>query len=195
MSQPSAAAATTTATPSAAAALPCLAALGRIQAEFAALDACHQQVLDTLAALGQLVEDLAERGVNDAVKAAAQQIVSFFDTTAHEHHAEEDRLVFPPLLEGSDAALADKVRRLQQDHGWLEQDWVELRLQMDAIAKGYSWYDIDALRAGVGVFTALYLDHIDLEESLIYPSAKRSLSERINAGAARVAAEQRHLQA
>ncbi|MFM2069201.1 MAG: hypothetical protein RLZZ584_4110 [Pseudomonadota bacterium] len=191
MSQHSAAVANTSVAP----APPGLAALGRIQAEFEALDACHQQVLDTLAVLGLLVEQLEAHGVDAEAQAAAQQIVTFFDGTAHEHHAEEERLVFPPLLEGTDAGLAEKVRRLQQDHGWLEQDWVELRLQIDAIARGYSWYDLDALRAGVGVYTALYMDHIDLEESLIYPNARRSLSERASAGAARLAAGQRRLRA
>jgi hemerythrin-like domain-containing protein len=129
------------------------------------------------------------------VRKDARQIVAFFEGAAHEHHAEEDRLVFPPLLEGSDVALSRQVRRLQQDHAWLEQDRVELKLQLDAVAKGYSWHDVDALRANVGVFTGLYFDHIDLEESLIYPNARRRLSERANAGAARLAAEQQRQRA
>jgi hemerythrin-like domain-containing protein len=187
MNQPSAAVHTT--------ALPGATALGRLQAEFDALDACHQQVLDTLGLLSGLCDRLRDDGVSPAVCDDARQIVSFFDSTAHTHHAEEDRLVFPPLLEGSDTALAQQVRRLQQDHVWLEQDWVELKLQLDAVAKGYSWYDLDALRAGIGVFTGLYLDHIDLEESIVYPNARRRLSERANAGAARLAAEQQRQRA
>ncbi|MEY4749155.1 MAG: hypothetical protein RIQ60_1369 [Pseudomonadota bacterium] len=175
--------------------LPIAPSLARLNAEFDALDACHQKVLDTLAELGMVLERLQDEGVSAAVRAGAQRVVTFFDTTAHDHHAEEDRLVFPPLLEGTDAGLAEKVRRLQQDHVWLEQDWQELKLQLEAIAKGYSWYDPDQLRAAVGVFVALYLDHIDLEESIVYPSAHRRLSERAHAGAARVAAEQQRLRA
>ena len=77
------------------------------------------------------------------------------------------------------------ILRLQQDHGWLEEDWLELSAQIDAVAQGYSWYDIDALRQGTAVFTELYKDHIDLEESLIYPEARRQLMVRPQAGEAR----------
>lgn len=159
--------------------------------DFEALDREHQLVLDHLVILKRMVADLDARGVDASVQGQAQAVVKFFDTTAHHHHAEEDRVVFPPLLEGTDMALADKVKRLQQDHRWLEQDWAELKLQVDAIAKGYSWYEIDALRASVEVYIALYLDHIDLEESIVYPQAKRRLAERADAGEARLAAASR----
>jgi hypothetical protein len=80
------------------------------------------------------------------------------------------------------------VLRLQQDHGWLEEDWLELEPQLQAVAHGYSWYDIDSLRHGVGVFTALYHDHIALEESLIYPEAKAHMAAEAASQTQRVAA-------
>ncbi len=73
----------------------------------------------------------------------------------------------------SDAELAHHVRRLQQDHGWLEEDWRVLRPQLEAIAEGQSWYEPEMLRQGCEVFAALYLEHIALEESLIYPASKQ----------------------
>ena len=75
--------------------------------------------------------------------------------------------------------------RLQQDHGWLEEDWLELEPMLQAVAQGYSWYDLDMLRQATTVFTELYLDHIDLEESLIYPEAKRLMRQRPEAGSGR----------
>jgi hypothetical protein len=81
--------------------------------------------------------------------------------------------VFPGLLASGDAELVQHVRRLQQDHGWLEEDWLELAPQLEAIGQGYNWYDLAMLRHALPVFTALYVDHIGLEESLIYPEAKR----------------------
>ena len=65
------------------------------------------------------------------------------------------------------------VKRLQQDHGWIEEDWRELAPQIEAISAGYNWYDLPMLRAALPVFTALYQEHIALEESLIYPAARR----------------------
>ena len=75
--------------------------------------------------------------------------------------------------------------RLQQDHGWLEEDWLTLEPQLSAIAAGYSWYDIDMLRLALPVFTELYQDHIDLEESLIYPEARTRRLGRATAGQGR----------
>jgi hemerythrin-like domain-containing protein len=169
-----------------------LAKLGRIAVEFEALDTCHQQVLETLDVLARMVEQLDRTGVDAEVSALARQAHDFFAGAAHQHHVDEERLVFPPLLESGDAVLAGHVRRLKQDHFWLEQDWRELDAQIDAIARGLSPNDPDALRLGVEIISALYLDHIDLEESLIYPQAKRRLSDRANAGAARLQAEERH---
>ena len=77
------------------------------------------------------------------------------------------------------------VRRLQQGHGWLEEDWLQLAPQIEAIANGYNWYDLTMLRNALPVFTALYHEHIGLEESLIYPEAKRHQQALQQAAAAR----------
>ncbi|NRT56255.1 hemerythrin domain-containing protein [Sphaerotilus uruguayifluvii] len=159
--------------------------------EFEALDACHREVLATLRDLARLIEHLDDQGVDPVARRMASDVVRFFGQTARAHHADEERLVFPGLLASDDAALVQHTRRLQQDHGWLEEDWLELSAQLDAVAQGYSWYDIDALRQGVVIFTELYKDHIDLEESLIYPEARRLLAERPEAGQARERRAQR----
>lgn len=67
------------------------------------------------------------------------------------------------------------VLRLSQDHNWLEEDWMEISPQIDSVACGLSWHDLDTLREGVDVFAALSRDHIALEESLIYPHARARL--------------------
>jgi hemerythrin-like domain-containing protein len=162
----------------------------RLHLQFEALDSCHRETLQTLSLLDQLVDQLDQHAAEEPVRRLAHQVIQFFNGNARAHHADEERLVFPPLLQGSDAHLVDQVRSLQRDHVWLEQDWLELGLQLGAIATGYNWYDREALRKGTAAFIALYLDHIDLEESLIYPEARRRLSERTNAGAARLHAEQ-----
>ncbi|MEX8517065.1 MAG: hemerythrin domain-containing protein [Leptothrix sp. (in: b-proteobacteria)] len=159
--------------------------------EFVALDACHQEVLVTLQLSSRLVEHLDNQGVDAAARQMAAQVVEFFSTKARQHHAEEEQVVFPPLLTGDNAELVHHVQRLQQDHGWLEEDWLVLAPQLQAVAEGYSWYELDALRAGLNVFTELYLDHIDLEESLIYPEAKRVLSQRAQAGTGRQLSQER----
>lgn len=156
-----------------------------VEQEFEALDTCHREVLATLRDMAALIDHLDDKGVDAVARRMASDIVRFFSQTARAHHADEERLVFPGLLASGDAELVQHILRLQQDHGWLEEDWLELSAQIDAVAQGYSWYDIDALRQGTAVFTELYKDHIDLEESLIYPEARRQLMVRPQADEAR----------
>lgn len=140
---------------------------------FEALDATHHQVMQTLERLKLWVEELDTQGVTTATRATAADICKFFDGGARAHHAAEEQVVFPALLASGEATLVHHVHRLQQDHGWLEEDWLELQPQLRAVVEGYAWYDLDFLRAAIPVFTELYRDHIALEENIVYPESRR----------------------
>lgn len=153
-----------------------------------ALDRTHHQMLQVLTDLSKLIDHLENQGVDPAARASAQGICRFFADTARQHHANEETLVFPLLVRQGDKDMIQHVLRLQQDHGWLEEDWLELEPQLQAVAQGYSWYELDGLRAGVGVFAALYQDHIALEESMIYPAARAQMAAEAVSHDQRVAA-------
>ena len=140
---------------------------------FESLDRTHRAALDMLQATRRLIDRLDERGLDDVARASAQEILGFFEGPGRDHHAQEEAQVFPGLLASGDAELVHHVRRLQQDHGWLEEDWRELAPQIEGIAAGYNWYDLAMLRHALPVFTALYNEHIALEEAVVYPAAKR----------------------
>ena len=140
---------------------------------FESLDLAHRQVLEVLKDLDGLLEHVGDKGPDETARDSAKRILAFFSGPARQHHADEERLVFPGLLKSGNEELVQNVQRLQQDHGWLEEDWIELSLQVQAIADGYNWYDLDLLRHAVPVFTTLYQDHIALEEGLVYPAARR----------------------
>ncbi len=144
---------------------------------FETLDRTHAQVLEVLKQFDCLLQHLDDNGADAVAQASAQQIHLFFADNARQHHADEEQFVFPLLLSAGHSELTQHIERLQQDHGWLEEDWLELAPQIEAIAKGYSWYDIDTLRHALPVFTELYHEHIALEEALIYPEAKRRQQE------------------
>lgn len=145
--------------------------------EFKALNACHFEIANHLDRLQALVDRLVDDGVTAQTQDEAAQIETFFSATARSHHADEERHVFPPLLASTDADMVQAIRRLQQDHGFIEENWIELSPQLRALAGGYHWYDLDELRHGVQVFIDLLRDHIELEESLIYPQAKAHWAE------------------
>jgi hemerythrin-like domain-containing protein len=142
-------------------------------AVFESLDATHREAMKMLQSLQRLLAHVNESGADGAARESAREIMAFFSGPAMQHHAEEESLVFPDLLDGSDAELVQHVQRLQQDHGWLEQDWLELCAPIEAIANGYSWYDLEMLRNAVPVFVSLYHEHIVLEDTVVYPAAKR----------------------
>jgi hemerythrin-like domain-containing protein len=138
---------------------------------FGVLDECHRQTLAALDKLDAIVDRL-EAGVDASIRTLAAEVVRHFSITARHHHEDEERHVFPKLLANADAETEQNIRRLQQDHHWLEEDWWELEPHLDAVARGQNWYDAAFLRDGVTVFTALSRDHMELEETFLYPEAR-----------------------
>jgi hemerythrin-like domain-containing protein len=151
---------------------------------FDVLDVCHRDILVTLGKLSALIARLEKFGPDAEARSLAREIGLFFSSNARQHHEDEERHVFPKLLSVGDAELTRAVLRLQQDHGWIEEDWLEMSPQIDAVAAGLVSYDINGLRASAEVFTALLHEHIALEESLIYPHARTKLrvSEQLEMG-------------
>ena len=164
---------------------------GRAVQPFDVLDSCHRQVVTALQQMDQLIEHLADKGVDGHAQEVARSIFMFFMNTAREHHLDEERHVFPALLRSGRADLIDATLRLQQDHGWIEEDWLELAPQFESIAAGYHWFNLEQLRLAVPVFQALYQDHIALEESLIYPEARARINEWDLKGMGREMAQRR----
>ena len=141
-------------------------------AELAQLDAYHAQVrgqLDRLAALATRVES----GQLDAeTSAEACAVEAFFSGSMQDHHRVEESGVFPVLLASDDVELVNVVRTLQQDHGWMEQNWIELAPQLRAIAQGNGWIDPAEFMHAAEVFLELSYGHAALEEALVYPRSR-----------------------
>lgn len=155
---------------------------------FEALDACHRQIQQHLVQLEHLAHHVVNHGVDDSVRQQAQAVEAFFTSTARQHHAQEEAKVFPPLLASGNAEVAAAVRSLQQDHGWIEENWIELAPRLRAVASGNGWIDEMELLSYVEVFLELMTGHIALEESLIYPESKAQWAQSL-------AARQRRMEA
>lgn len=148
-------------------------------ASFTALDACHRQIHQHLAELSALAQHMEVNGVDAPARQMALTIEAFFSGTSRQHHAEEERIVFPPLLASGNEELASAVRTLQQDHGWIEENWLELAPQLRAIASGNNWPDATEFQHGVEVFLELCNGHIALEETLIYPESRARWAQAV----------------
>ena len=139
---------------------------------FGVLDECHRRTLAALENLEAVVARLDDAPPDAATRALAAEIVRHFSTTARQHHLDEERHVLPKVVTTPGSALEQTVLRLREDHGWLEEDWLELEPHLDAIASGQSWYDLAVLREGGSIFVELSREHIALEESVLYPEAR-----------------------
>ena len=139
---------------------------------FEALDTCHRQIQLHLADLQRMALHMESAGLNEADRKLAGEIQEFFSHAAREHHEMEEKQVFPPLLASGNAELVEAVRSLQQDHGFLEENWIELGPQLRGIAEGNDWFDVAEFQHNVALYLALMSGHIALEESLIYPESK-----------------------
>ena len=155
------------------------------------LDNAHREILERLRELAPLVDAIETGGLNAANRDQARRILHYFNTEARQHHLDEEKHVFPALLASQNADIVRATERLIQDHGWLEENWLEMAPSLDAAANGNLWFDTQALRHALDVFEALYIDHILLEESIAYPEAKKRLEAYDAAGMGREMAQRR----
>ncbi len=146
---------------------------------FKALDACHLQIQEHLVQLQRMAKHMEIEGMNAQDRKLAGEIEAFFSSTSREHHAQEETHVFPPLLATGTEEMKGVVQCLQQDHGFIEENWIELAPQLRALSEGNFWFDAAEFQHNVALFLELMNGHIALEESMIYPESKMLWAEAI----------------
>lgn len=132
------------------------------------MDETHREIEQVLGRMERLAQMLAVPAQAAQAAVLAEQACRFFNGPARAHHEAEETQVFPRLLADHDAAVRTQVQRLQQDHNWIEEDWLELEPQLQAVARGQRAGDVDFLRAALAEFTALYREHLAVEEVLLH---------------------------
>ena len=142
------------------------------------LSACHGRVERQCQTLLRLVPHLAANGPDQAAREAAQSVMRYFDTSARQHHADEEEDLFPALLQAApDAGLAplrELIDTLRAQHRELEQVWGQLRAKLDGILPGMK----PELGADeVERLVKLYRSHIAREEEELLPLAARFLGD------------------
>ena len=149
------------------------------EAPFEMLATCHERVERMLTLQARLQQHLLDKGCDESARQAARDVMRYFDVAAPLHHQDEELHVFPPLLVGPNAALRTLVARLIQDHRQMELAWTEARRTLAAIAESpqSGWVPLTAARSGaLNQFAAMYRQHLDGEDSMVYPAAQATLS-------------------
>ncbi|MEM5312465.1 hemerythrin domain-containing protein [Paraburkholderia sp. JHI869] len=139
------------------------------------LKACHERIAAQCRTLEKLMEHLPLHGSDTQAQQAASNIMRYFDVAAPHHHDDEERDLFPMLIETGQRqglSMAERIASLSSEHRSLEAAWAQLRVVLADIADGK-----EALleRVWVENFVGSYRAHIALEESQVLPFAEESL--------------------
>ena len=140
---------------------------------------CHAGIvahLDSLAEVPALLEPAAR------ARRIAGETVDFFRRAVYEHHAEEERELFPAVLASAQPgeerahvqALAD---RLTGEHRMIEAIWKNIEPQLKDVARGRD-STLDA--RDVDYLVKTYLDHARFEEAEFLPLSQTILGRNSN---------------
>jgi hemerythrin-like domain-containing protein len=133
-----------------------------------------------LGLLGKLRSHMRAKPADEQVRQAARDVMRYFDMAAPQHHRDEELHVFPTLIGLQDAELVALVARLQQDHIQMDARWKPVRSLLEEVAEAQRTTFNEADDAVFEVFTNLYQDHIQAEETLAFPRAVAAMdAERL----------------
>jgi len=143
----------------------------------AVLGHCHTRIRKQLATLNKLLAHLPLHGADVEAQQAAHAVLRYFNDAAPLHHGDEEDDLLPQLemtASGDDASQLHAILpKILEEHRQMEALWLALDRQLSRITNGQS-----AQLSGTDVaqFASLYEAHMQLEESVIAPMAKRLFS-------------------
>lgn len=142
------------------------------------LASCHDRLRDRCSTLSRLPAHIAEHGADEQARNAAQSILRYFDGPAMYHHADEEKDLFPALLEsvaGSDAVcLRELFEKLSTEHRRLESQWQRLRGPLLLVSEGQ---DATLPQQDIEAFIDGYASHLQCEDDELLPMARRMLDD------------------
>lgn len=140
---------------------------------------CHVGILGKLDLLGELPSLL---GPAARARDIATQAVGFFREAVFEHHLDEERELFPAVLDS--AAKGEErervqamVKQLTDEHRELESLWKRLEPGLKKVAKGQP-VDLDVTE--IQRLVAQYRGHAQFEEAAFLPLAQQILGRNSN---------------
>ncbi len=140
---------------------------------------CHVGIIGHLEALGELpaLMEPARRA-----RKVAADMLAFFDAVILEHHGEEERDLFPAVMQSAtkgqeQAHVKTMVERLTTEHRQIEAWWSRIKPQLKQIAKGN---DTELDTVAVQQLVAQYHAHAQFEEAQFLPLSQTILGRNTN---------------
>ena len=140
---------------------------------------CHVGIVSQLERLGELPALLAPA---DLARKTAQRALAFFPEAVYEHHAEEEKELFPAVLASAQTGVEHMrvetlVNHLVSQHRRLEYLWESLVGDLKKVAKGQ---DHQLNTAALNDLVATYQAHATMEEEEFLPLSEEILGRNSN---------------
>lgn len=140
---------------------------------------CHAGILQHLASFGELPALLKPA---DRAREIAAEMLAFFRAAVYEHHAEEERELFPAVLAsatpGDERDYVQAIcERLTREHRQVEKAWEHLEPGLRLVAKGQH-STLDPLT--IDTLVSTYRAHALYEEQVFLPLSEAILSRNPN---------------
>ncbi len=144
------------------------------------LSDCHRRIERFLGVLAKVTADLGGSELTAEHRHALTASLQYFQEAAPKHTADEEKSLFPRLR----ALASEEAQQVLAEVDALEADHLRAdRLHAEAGDLGAAWLRDGTLPAAVAArllaiteeLTALYQAHIQIEDSHLFPLAKRVL--------------------
>lgn len=161
------------------------------------LSDCHRRVEMFLGILTTVGERL-DQPITDETRRALGSALRYFGQAAPKHTADEEGSLFPRLRQMGDPEIQSAfgtLDKLEADHRWAEPLHAEVeRLGVQYLETGLlSASEVESYRTSIASLVSMYKQHIRVEDELIFPLAKRLLSERDKSAIATEMADRRQV--
>lgn len=140
---------------------------------------CHDGIVSHLDSFGELPALLEPAS---RARQIAEDIVDFFRAAVYEHHAEEERELFPAVLSSAKPGeelekVKGLVQMLTREHREVEAQWARLEPQLKKLAKGHV---VDIAGSEIDHLVRKYKAHAKFEEDEFLPLSQEILGRNSN---------------
>lgn len=139
---------------------------------------CHRRIEQFLNIVVVVAERARGREMTDEERTAIRAALSYFRVGGRRHTSDEEDSLFPRLrAAGVNSADLEKVSGLEHDHRDADtlHDQVDLLYSKWMEAGTLGADDEAALRSATEQLRALYGQHIEIEEKIVFPRAAQAL--------------------
>jgi hemerythrin-like domain-containing protein len=161
------------------------------------LSDCHRRIEMFLGVL-ERVASVIDRPLTEDTRPALESALRYFREAAPKHTADEEESLFPRLRQMHLPEIEDAIERLEP----LEHDHVlaaSLHAEVEELGQRYIAVGslespgAEAFRKAIASLVSIYKQHINIEDSLVFPLAARALSAAEKAAIADEMAARREL--